>query len=220
MRKNKFLFLAVTILSVFSACNSQSYLKARIEIPAFSPLNLSQYEEIFITDFLVEKAPRDFDWNKELKDYFASELGRKIKGKISAKNIAPENPEAFKKPEFWINLASSSSAGLFLTGKGSYTQETRKAILEREARRLEDAFSSEKTLAERTVFTFELSLYLIRGETGEVLYERTYKETKAYENPKQRPEFAFFELLQRVKTKFFRQILGEERMQERYLLLK
>jgi hypothetical protein len=59
---------------------------------------------------------------------------------------------------------------------------------------------------------------MIDAKTGEILYTRNFKQTKHYINPNQTAYFAFFDLIQIVKTKLFQAFLGEELLQERYLL--
>jgi len=202
------------------SCLSDSYLKMKIEIPGLSPFNLEQFKEIVMTNFLLEKEMKDFDLNEELLDYMSPELARKFKGKISKRTISWEKQDLFKSEDFWKALAPDLKQALFLTGKAQYTQETRKALLEKEKVRFEDTLRTEKSLAERKVFTLELDLYFIDAETGKVLLERNYKETRSYPNPKQTAHFAFFELMANIKTKLFQTILREGKTQERYILLK
>jgi hypothetical protein len=98
------------------------------------------------------------------------------------------------------------------------TQETRKALSEDAMKELDGPFEQGKKLLERRVVTLELTLFLLRAETGELLYKKDFKETKSFENTKQPASFAFFELLHKVKQKFFRAVLGESRVQDRFLI--
>ena len=70
MKKAKAAFL-ISLLFLLS-CNSSNYWKMRIEIPGDSILNLENFKEIVITDFLIKKETKDFDLNKEIVDYFIS----------------------------------------------------------------------------------------------------------------------------------------------------
>jgi hypothetical protein len=92
--------------------------------------------------------------------------------------------------------------------------------LEKDSGLQESPFPDKKELAERKVYGLSLELLLIQSDSGEILYSRNFKEDKKYENPKQTAYFAFFDLIQRVKQRFFRDILGEDIIQERYLLTK
>jgi len=218
MKKTKAAFFLSLLF--FLSCSSTNYWKMRIEIPGDSILNLDNFKEIVITNFLIKKETKDFDLNKEIVDYFTSELGNEFEGKITSKKINLEKEEIFKDEEFWMTLGKDSKETLFVSGSAQYTEEVRKAILERKKAGVEDRFQSQRGLAERRFYTFLLDLYLIDPKTGKSLYKRSFKESKGYKNPKQTAHFAFFDLVQRVKTKFFQNILAEARIQERYLISK
>jgi len=219
MRKNSW---AVACLVLFlAACRSDAYRKLRVELPAYSPVKLEDFLEVVITPFLVADQPQGIDLNKEIADYLKPELERKFKGRVTLRQVPLESEEAFKQPEYWRSLAAGSSKPLVVTGRVTLNQETRKAILTRPVRSLEEEpLSPQRSLDERRIFTLEISLYLIKAETGETLLQRDFKETKSYTNPNQRTDFAFYDLIQRVKAKLFRLILGEERIQDRYLLTR
>jgi len=216
MKKIK-IVLVLTILFSFS-CASNDYWKLRIEVPGKASFNLDQYNEVVITNFLIKEETKDFNLNQELIDYFSFEVGQNFKGKVSIKEITFEE-EPFKNEAFWKNLLPDRKEAILFTGGVQYTEEIRKAILQKQKDRFEDPFVSKKrSLAERRFYTLNLDLYIIDAKTGKALYKRNFKESKGFENPKQTAPFAFFELIQRVKAKFFRNILGEATIQERYLI--
>lgn len=216
MKKIKIALLLALWFSL--SCTTSNYWKLKIEVPGGTVLNLDQFSEIVITNFLIKEETKDFDLNQELTDYFTSEIGHKFKGKISSKKISFEKEEPFQKEDFWKNLSPDLEEAVLFTGSAQYTAEIRKAILEKKKERFEGPFPTERTLAERRFYTLNLSFYIIDAKTGKALYKRNFKESKGYKNPKQTASFAFFDLIQRVKAKFFRSILGEERIQERYLI--
>ena len=216
MKKIK-IVLVLTILFSFS-CASSDYWKLKIELPGKASFNLDQYNEVVITNFLIKEETKDFNLNQELVDYFSFEIGQNFKGKVSIKEITFEE-EPFKNEAFWKNLLPDRKETILFTGGVQYTEEIRKAILQKQKERFEDPFVSKKrSLAERRFYTLNLDLYIIDAKTGKTLYKRNFKESKGFENPKQTAPFAFFELIQRVKAKFFRNILGEASIQERYLI--
>lgn len=216
MKKIK-IVLVLTILFSFS-CASNDYWKIRIEIPGKTSFNLDQYNEVVITNFLIKEETKDFNLNQELVDYFSFEVGQNFKGKVSIKEITFEE-EPFKNEAFWKNLLPDRKKAILFTGGAQYTEEIRKAILQKQKERFEDPFVSKKrSLAERRFYTLNLDFYIIDAKTGKTLFKRNFKESKGFENPKQTAPFAFFELIQRVKVKFFRNILGEASIQERYLI--
>jgi hypothetical protein len=219
VKKNS-LALVVSALLLAGCGSSVNYQKLRIEIPTYSPIQLDDFEELAVTTFLIPKETAGVDLNKEVTEYFITELARKFKGKVVARSVALDNEGKFKQPAFWKALAAGQSGLLFITGKASLEKETRKAVLSRPGNPREEEFSTQRTIAERTVFTLDASIYMIRADTGEIVLSRDFKETRAYTNPKQRADFAFSDLVQRIKQKLFRPILSEERIEERYLLLK
>jgi len=216
MKKIKIVFI-LSLLFSFS-CTSNEYWKLRIEMPGKTSFDLDQYNEVVLTNFFIRKEKKDINLNRELVDYFSFEIGKNFKGKVSIKEITFEE-EPFKNETFWKNLLPGREEAIFFTGGVQYTEEIRKAILKQQKRRFEDPFDSEKrNLVERRFYTLNLDLYIIDAKTGKTLYKRNFKESKTFENPRQTAPFAFFELLQNAKTKFFRHILGAARIQERYII--
>ena len=219
MKKTKKIkFTLLLVLLFFFSCTSSSYLKLRVEIPRRAVFNLEQFSEIVITNFFIKKRTKKFDLNQELVNYFASEIERKFKGKTSSKTISLEKEEIFSDKEFWKNLSLDLKGAVLLTGSAQYSEEIRKTISETKKDYSEDLSSKGKIMEERRFYTLSLNLYLIDAKTGEALYKRSFKESKGYKNPNQTAPFAFFELIQIVKGKFFRNILGGTKIQERYLI--
>ncbi len=157
--------------------------------------------------------------------YFTTELSRYFKGKIRQESLAIISPDVIRNPEFWQSLKTNSQNSLVLTGHGRFQEEIRKAILYRSDlgradQSEEDLFAAQKKLASRYVFTLELNVALIRPDNGELIFERNFKEIKITPDLNYPARFALYELMQRIKLILFRQIFGEERPQERYLLMK
>lgn len=217
MRRSSPALLFPLILLV--ACGGgDTYRKIRVELPAYSPLHLEQFDQVLFSGFLVTKEPEGFDLNKATIEYLGPEFEKKLRFQVVIKPTALASEEIFRKPDFWTSLVPGPGRPLYVTGKAELAGETRKTVLGRAE--AHDPLARQRGISERTVYSLSLHLYLIRGDSGGVVLERDFRETKAYANPKQRADFAFHDLAQRVKTKLFRPILGEERMQERYLLLK
>jgi hypothetical protein len=218
MKKNS--ILIILCLFVLSSCVTNEYWKLRVEIPRKTPFSLQAFDEIIVTPFLVKEENADFDLNKELVEYFVGELKRKTENAVLTQDIGLDAEEKFTSSTFWKNLQEESTGKLYMTGSAEYTQETRKALLKKAKKRYEDPFPSQSRLEERKFFSLNLNLYLIDAQTGEPLYTREFKETKAYDNPNQTAYFAFFDLVQQVKEKLLRTVLGAEQIQERYLITR
>lgn len=221
MRRTEFAFAAlVALLFQFLSCSSDQYWKLKLEIPSEAPLDLGQYEEIIITNFLIQKETADINLSQELVDYFNFEIGQEFNGKITVKNISIEDENIFTKDSYWKDSAKKAEKTLFLTGSAQYTEEIRKAILDTKRTKHEGPFDAERKLAERKFYTLNLDLYLIDAETGKTIYSREFKETQGYQNPNQTAYFAFFDLIQRAKDKLLRSVTGGEKIQERYIISK
>lgn len=221
MKRNKFLLVfGLALLFPFFSCSSTYHWKLKLEIPGGADLNLAQYEEIVITNFLVQKETQDIDLNKEIIEYLNFEFGQEFEGEITVKNISIEDESIFTSDAFWKDKAKDPEKTLFLTGSAEYTEEIRKAILDTSVRKYEDPFDSERKLAERRFYTLNLDLYLIHAQSGKPLFTRDFKETRGYKNPNQTAYFAFFDLIQIIKDKLLRSVLGGERVQERYIISK
>jgi len=217
MRRNSPLLLFSLVL--LAACGGQeSYRKIRLEIPTYSPLHLEEFEKAVICGFLIGEKSAGIDLNKELSEYFRSEIQRKLHFQVVMQPLALESEDLFRKPDFWRSLAAGSGRALYVTGKAQMTRETRKAVISKDQEDIEDPFDRHKGIAERTIFSLNLQIYMISGDNGEVVFDRLFQETKAYVSPNQRADFAFFDLVQRAKAKLFRPIMSEGRIQERYLI--
>jgi len=219
MKANK--TLLVLGLLVQLACAPESFRKVRLDLPGYSPIRLDDYKEVVITNFRVEQEAESFDISKEIGDEFAFDLGRRFKGTISARSVPWDREGLAGEKDFWAAQESVAVPALFLTGRARYRKEVRKALTGASQKEVDGPFKEARPgLAERTIYTLDCTLFLIRADTGEVLFTRDYKETQTYANSNQPYPFAFYELFPRVKLRFLRMILGEETGQERYLLLK
>lgn len=215
-KSNSFIFL-LGVLFLFS-CGTGEHIRMRIELPRKAPINLKDFEEISITNFLVKEEANDFDLNKELTEYFTTELKQKIKNKVSSTEVSLLNEDVFQDKTFWQKVSPSKKGALFFTGTLEYTEEIRKAIKSAKKRQFEQPFPEESRIEERRFYSLSLRIYFIDTQTGETLYTRTFKESKAYKNPNQTAYFAFYDMMINVRDKLYRQILGEEQIQERYLI--
>ncbi len=212
--------LVIIAAALIGACRTGSARRLMIEMPRPSSIRLDTFDELLITDFLVQKEIDGLSLNAELTEYFKSEWERKFKGKVGLSKTGPRAEGDFKSPEVLKSLAGNSARTLIMTGQAAFSRESRKGLQEKEPGWKEGYYQAQNILKERLVFTLEMSLFFIKGETGEVLLQRAYKETRSYPSSKQPVEFAFFDLLQTAKLKLFNVILGSERLQERYLISK
>ncbi len=216
MKRNSLWIIPLLLLA--ASCSTVNYTRVNVEVPIKTVLDIQKLEEIIITDFFIKKEAEDFDINQELVNFFTTEMKQSFKGTVTSHKTSFENEQLFKDSSFWKNLQTDSQEAVFFSGIAEYSKEVRKAILETKKKDAEDPFSRDKAIEERRFYTLNLDLYIINAKTGETIYSREFKESQGYENPKQTGPFAFYELTERVKKKFFANILGGSRVQQRYLI--
>jgi hypothetical protein len=216
-RKSNSFILLLGILFLIS-CGAGEHIRMRIELPRKTPIDLQGFEEIAITNFLVKEEVEGFNPDKELTEYFTEEFSQKIKNKISSTEVVLQNEDVFQDRAFWQKVLPDKKGTLLFTGDLEYTEEIRKAIKSAKKRQFEQPFPEESRIEERRFYSLSLRIFFIDSQSGEALYTRSFKESKAYKNPNQTAYFAFYDMLINVRDKFFRQILGEEQIQERYLI--
>ncbi|MGB8951891.1 MAG: hypothetical protein WCC06_04405 [Candidatus Aminicenantales bacterium] len=213
-------YLVFLLFFIFISCTSNDFLKLKLEIPRAPAVDLGPFKEIIVTNFHLEKEAEDFDLNQVLTNYFAEEFRHKFKGIITLKTISWEKEESLRNQEFWRQLSPDSKAALFLTGKAEFSQEIRKALVKKTKGEIDGPFAPEKSWAEQKTCSLKLSLRLVNAATGETLLQKDYQETVHNPNIKHPAHFAIYDLMKTIKLKFFREIFNEEKIQQRYLLVK
>jgi hypothetical protein len=211
--------VAGVALLLAAACRPITTVTARIDIPAVAAVKLEGIEEIVIADFLVDPPVKEFSVGPALVDYFSDEMKKEFKGRISAVPFPWTDVAQADDKDAWTRLLADPKDKLILTGRARYAQDVRKALSAKDRRAIDEGpFGPEKAWAERKNFDLKLDIFLIRPDTGEAVLKKDFQESLIVENRKQTAEFAFYDLLQRVRPKLFRLLFGSVRSQERYLL--
>ncbi len=216
-RKSCSLTLFFGLLFLIS-CGTGEHLRVRIEMPRQTKIDLDHFDEIVITNFLVKEEAKDFNLSREIGDYFTIELEQKAKKKVSSLEVPLEAEDVFQDKDFWQKRSPDKMRAILFTGALEFTQEIRKAIRSAEKRRFDDPFPEESRIEERRFYSLSLHLYLIDSQSGEAVFDRTFKESESYQNPNQTAYFAFYDMMLNIRDKLFRQVLKEEQIQERYLI--
>lgn len=201
-------------------CGQAAREKLELEISSPAAVSRETTDELILTPLKLTREVKDFDLAKELQDYWSGELASRFKGKVTPRQVPLDKDGLFQDEAFWKELCGGSARTLVLTGQAGFSQEVRKAILEKEKGSIQEPFTKEKTWDLRRSTTLEVRFILLAGDSGKIIADRDYSETLTSSNPKQLPVFALHELLQRLKVKFFRDAFGAARFQDRYLLLR
>ena len=216
MKKSR--WLPVVLIALSGACALESTRVLRFDLPVRPPLQIEAFNQLAILGFREAEPLTNFEARKELSEYLAYEFGIRLPDKVTQKNGLPEKEADFDDPDLWKDVETGNT--LFLTGTVRFTEDTRKA-LSLDEREIDGPFKSDVSgFRERKLFTLTSTLIFIEASTGKVLFRRDFKETKAYENIRQPAAFAFHELAVRMRAKLFAALFGEERPQERTLILR
>ncbi len=215
MKKNK--TILILLLSFLVSCSSVNHVRVNVEVPGKPLFDINQFDEIIVTDFFVKKETEDFDLNQELVNYFETQMKQSFEAEVSSRRVSLSDEKLFKDKAFWKNIQPDSQETVLFTGTVDYLEEVRKSIVQTK-KKADDTFDRDKAIEERRFYTLTLNFYLIDAQTGEVLHTKAFKETRGYKNPNQTAAFAFFDLADTVKEKFFSNVLGTVKTQQRYLI--
>jgi hypothetical protein len=191
----------------------------KIDIPAVPAVKLEGVEEIAIGDFLVDTPSKEFEIGPAVVGYLRDAMKPEFKGRLSTIPLAWTDASQADRPAAWAGVLAEPKGKLILTGRVQYVQDVRKALVSKDRRAIDDGpFTPEKPWSERKNYELKLDIFLLRADTGEIVLKKDFLESVIVENRRQTSEFAFYELLQRARTKLFRLLFGTVRNQERYLL--
>jgi len=218
MKKNSIALLL--ILFFFASCSQTTFQKLQIELPIQPAIDISQYDRITMTDFLITKNPKNLDMSNKIVEYFQSEMRIRFPVEITHIAVSSLEEETFESPDFWKDLIQDKEGALILTGRAAYQADTRIAFVSTDKKQLETPFPSESRTYQKGFFTLDMDVYLIEAQSGEILFQNRFKETRSSKNIKQKASFTLYELLNSIKIKLFRQLAGGRQYQERYLLTR
>ncbi len=215
------------LVLALAACSSSNATRLRIQIPRSAEVRLADFDGIVMTNFLIlsdekadtKKEELDFDLNQEMIDYLSNEVKIELEEDVEIQSLELKDEALFKDEKFWQNLSPAGKKLLIISGTMQYGEETRKALISKEKRQQETPFPDPERLQTRKFYSLEMHFHLLDSESGIELYDQTIKETRAYSNPNQTAQFAFYDLLYEIKEKLFKEMMGGERMQERYLII-
>jgi hypothetical protein len=220
MKSSRGIVVAACLLQL--ACASEEARRVQVGIPGYTLLGAGDVGEIHVTEFRVENPSGNFDIGKEFVDYLYAGLARKYEGKVFRWTVPEDKAGLAGDRDFWAGLKTGPGPGLFVTGTILYREEVRKALLDTDRRVIDGPFRQEekKGLAERRLYTLTIGVSLIRAGTGDIVLSKEFSETTTYPDSNVPVSYAFYELLPHFRQRFFQDVFGEERLQERYLFTK
>ncbi|OGD15118.1 MAG: hypothetical protein A2W20_03735 [Candidatus Aminicenantes bacterium RBG_16_66_30] len=211
-------FIIVAVLLAAAACFSRPPVPVKVEMPGISAFPPGLFSEIIVTDFRDDAPSPDFALGQELQAYLAAELGRSFKGTVSRMHLSRGGKAAADDPAFWKQAAASRVRAVFLTGSAGLVGQTRKALEKKKLPAVSPFDIDRRGLIEQRRWTLSVDLSVVSGATGEALYKITFREERDYIDLDKPAEFAFAELADRIRARFFPVLFGAPTIEERILL--
>jgi len=201
------------------SCTSTDYFRLRLRIPRRADVRLADFDGVVVSDFLMKSEVEGFDLNREILDYLSTELAVELETQVDLHSAPIADESVFEDQAFWKNLELDKKKAVIFSGTAEFSEETRKALVRKGRREHETPFPEQEKMKTRRFYSLNMQIHIMDSESGIRLYNQEFKETRAYSNPNQTAYFAFFDLAFQVKEKLFREIMGGEKIQDRYLII-
>jgi len=220
-RSNKRIWLVclLALLNFSWSCSGTDYFRLRLRIPRRADVRLADFDGVVVSDFLLKTEVESFDLNREIRDYLSTELAVELETQVDLHSAPVADESVFEDPAFWKNLGLDKKKAVIFSGTAEFSEETRKALVRKGRREHETPFPEQEKMKTRRFYTLNMQIHIMDSESGIRLYNQEFKETRAYSNPNQTAYFAFFDLAFQIKEKLFREIMGGEKIQDRYLII-
>lgn len=209
------LFLFAALIAAGVSCRTPDPVLVRVDMPGISPFPAGSFAEIVVTDFRNEAPLPDFDAGLELQAYLASELRHAFRGTVSLRSLPADDKVA---PSFWREAAAGHDRAVFLTGSVRLASQVRKAVHDKSVP-VDSPFKLDgRLLIEQRRWTLIVGLAVISGESGEVLYAKSFRGDRDYIDLDKPVDFAFSDLSAGFRNRLFPALLGTSTIEERSLL--
>jgi len=213
--KARGLWLFAAALAAGTACASLDPAVVRVDLPGVSPFPTGSLTEIVVTDFRDEAPIPDFEAGRALQAYLAEELRHRFKGTVS---LHPRPAGDVPSPSEWREASAGRDRAVFLTGSVRLASQVRKAVDDKRVP-VDGPFKlAGRGLVEQLRWTLVVELAVVSGESGEPLFERTYRDLRDYIDLEKPADFAFSELSAAFCDRLFPTLLGSSTVEERTLL--
>ena len=212
------IFALAIVLAAAAACLSTSPVPVKVGMPGVSAFPPGLFSEIIVTDFRDDAPSPDFALGRELQGYLAAELGRSFKGTVSHMDLSRDGKAAADDPAFWKQAGAGRERAVFLTGSAGLVGQTRKALEKKKLPAVGPFNIDRRGLIEQRCWTLSVDLSVVSAATGEALYKITFREERDYIDLDKPAEFAFAELADRIRARFFPVLFGAPTIEERILL--
>ncbi|MFA9452549.1 MAG: hypothetical protein ACERK6_01430 [Candidatus Aminicenantaceae bacterium] len=218
-RSNRWRWPLGLLVLLTASCSSMDYFRLQLRIPRRADVRLADFDGIVVGDFLLKSEVEDFDINRELRDYLSTELSVELETQVDLLTAPLSDESVFEDRDFWKSLDLGKKRAVIFSGTVEYSDETRKALIHKKGREQETPFPDRDYLKTQKFYSLNIQIHIIDSESGINLYHQEFKEQRSYSNPNQTAYFAFFDLAYQIKEKLFREIMGGNKIQDRYLII-
>jgi hypothetical protein len=218
--KARTLTAVLAILAAGAACRATAPVPVRVEMPGISPFPSGSLTAIIVTNFRNDALIPGFDAGLELQAYIAAEIGSVFKGSVSRLALSSDVAAGNAGPSFWRDAGAGRDRAVFLTGSLSFASQLRKALKGTRASLDRPFKAADRRLFERLHWTLRVDMFLISAASGEILFQKTFREERDYSDIEKPAEFAFSELSGRIRAKLLTVLLGSSTIEPRTLLVR
>ena len=207
--------LIVALIVAGAACGAPAPVLVRVDMPGVPLFPAGTFDEILVSDFHNENPLPDLDVGLDLQTYLAAELARAFSGTVSRHSLPAE---AEITPSYWKDAAAGRDRAIFLTGSVRLEGAVLKA-LKGKGVLFDSPFDlGGRVLLEKMHWTLVVDLLIISGESGEMLFKKSYLETRDYIDLEKPADFAFSDASAAFRERLFQTFLGAPTIEKRSLL--
>jgi hypothetical protein len=207
--------LLAALLAAGAACRSASPVLVRLDMPGVSPFPAGSFGEIVVAVFRNEAPLPDFDAGLEMQATLAAALRPAFRGTVSLHALPAADAAT---PSFWRDAAAGRDRAVFITGSVRLVSQVRKAVQGKSVP-VDSPFNlAGRALIEQLRWTLLVDLVVISGESGGILYAKSFREDRVYIDLEKPVDFAFSDLSAGFRDRLLPVLLGTPTIEERSLL--
>jgi hypothetical protein len=211
--------LALSLLAISAASAGVIEVQVRLQVP--QKIDVTGMRRVLVGGFRAGDNP-DLDVETEYVKYLRGLLKHKSTFDVIEAD-APPLPEqdladVVKNVAYWKGIAQRFSADLIIAGVVNLERSDRSGFVQEDIINPTTGQRYRRTrYAEREAFTFAVTHYFFKGETGELLYEGRLTEESVYEGRGNDALSSMLQLADRMSPEILGIVTPHEKSETRYL---
>lgn len=199
-------WMSLLFLGVLVSCGGQNR-SVRIDLPLPPKLDLSEYDQLYVTGFVTDVVNEEFDVDWETVNFFKREFRNNPVLELieeEAEDLSEKDPRAFftrQQPYFQSFNFPTSDNVLALTGVITFESLDRSGF--REVKGTDNLGRNyyRTQFVEITGFNLGLRVYVYDVNTGKLLYRELLSDSMELEGINPDSKLVFYDLMQRVSDR-------------------